>query len=170
MSETTNAELLIQHARPKPHRGRVATAFNWVLEALSAVLMIALVALVFANAASRYALSRPLPWTEDLVVNLLVWLAALGIVMGGMRQTLMCCDIVTSRLALRRARGLARICAVVGAAVMLYCAWLTFQYLQFFGGDLSPVLRIPKAVMIVAVVFAMLGLAATLLASMFRRR
>jgi hypothetical protein len=63
----------------------------------------------------------------------------------------------------------ARFCAGLGAAVMLYCAWLTFQYLQFFGADLSPVLGIPKGVIITAVLFSLLGLAATLIAALFRR-
>jgi TRAP-type C4-dicarboxylate transport system permease small subunit len=168
MSETTSAELMAGEEAHRPS-GKLAKAVTWSLEALAAVLMTALVALVFVNAASRYALSNPLPWTEDLVVNLLVWLAALGIVMAGMRQTLICCDVVTSRLAPGTARVVARSCAGLGAAVMLYCAWLTFQYLQFFGADLSPVLGIPKGVIIVAVLFSLLGLAATLIAALLRR-
>jgi TRAP-type C4-dicarboxylate transport system permease small subunit len=169
MSETTSAELLVEGADAQRPSGKLARAVNWVLEALAAVLMTVLVSLVFVNAASRYALSRPLPWTEDLVINVLVWLAALGIVMAGMRQTLICCDVVTSRLAPGTARIVARFCAGLGTAVMLYCAWLTFQYLQFFGADLSPVLGIPKGVIIVAVLFSLLGLAATLIGALFRR-
>jgi TRAP-type C4-dicarboxylate transport system permease small subunit len=169
MSKTTSAELTAGSADAHRPAGKLSKAVNWALEAAAAVLMTALVSLVFVNAASRYALSNPLPWTEDLVVNLLVWLAALGIVMAGMRQTLICCDVVTSRLAPATARIVARFCAGLGAAVMLYCAWLTFQYLQFFGADRSPVLGIPKGVIIVAVLFSLLGLAATLIAALFRR-
>lgn len=169
MSEITKAAIL--DAQVKPVRGAsIATFLNTLIEYASMVLMASLAVLVFINAASRYAFSAPLPWTEELVVNLLVWLAALGIVMAGMRQALICCDIVTQRVSIRKQRALTTFSALAGSAVMLYCAWLTWEYMAFFGDDLSPVMRLPKSIIIGAVFFALLGLAATLLVPLFRRR
>jgi TRAP-type C4-dicarboxylate transport system permease small subunit len=52
---------------------------------------------------------------------------------------------------------------------MLYCAWLTWQYLLLFGADRSPVVGMPKAVVISAVLLAVLGIAASLIVALFRR-
>ena len=169
MTEATSAGLVVEERTAQPRENRLLAATRWVLETASMVLMAALAALVFVNAASRYALSRPLPWTEEVVINLLVWLAALGIVMAAMRGALICCDVITDRLSAPNQKLLRRFCALLGAAVMLYCAWLTWRYLKFFGGDLSPVIGIPKGVVIAGVLVALIGIAATLVAAFFRR-
>lgn len=149
---------------------RLVAAINWIVETAAMILMASLAFLVFINAAGRYAFAAPLPWTEELAIYILVWLGALGIVMAGLRQTLICCDIVMGRLPLRRQRALAVFCAVAGAAVMTYCAWLTWIYLGLFGADRSPVLHLPKGIVIAAIFFALVGLAATLLVPIFKRR
>ncbi|MGB3389750.1 MAG: TRAP transporter small permease [Pseudaminobacter sp.] len=150
--------------------GRFSRALNFVLENLAMVLMAILTMLVFANAFSRYAFSAPLPWTEEAVTYLLVWLAAVGIIIAGLRQTLICCDIITDRLRPGRQRILGTACALLGSATMFYCAWLTWQYMQIFGADLSPVLRVPKGVLMMALLVALLGLAVTLLVPLFKKR
>lgn len=152
------------------HAGRFSRGLNFVLENLAMVLMAILTMLVFANAFSRYAFSAPLPWTEEAVTYLLVWLAAVGIIIAGLRQTLICCDIITYRLRPGRQRMLGGFCALLGSATMFYCAWLTWQYMRIFGADLSPVLRVPKGVLMMALLIALLGLAITLLIPLFRKR
>jgi TRAP-type C4-dicarboxylate transport system permease small subunit len=42
---------------------------------------------------------------------------------------------------------------------MFYCAWLAWEYLMVFGGDTSPILRMPKGIVIAALFAALLGLA-----------
>lgn len=153
-----------------PPRNRLVRAFNWVLETVAMLVMAALASLVFINAFSRYFLSAPLPWTEEVAVYLMVWLTACGIVMAGTRQALICCDVCTDRLGGRSQRILAGFCAILGSGVMFYCAWLTWQYLRLFGGDASPVLRMPKGVVILALFFAMVGLASTLLVPLFKKK
>ena len=169
MSETTSAELLLHDHEIRPPNKFVA-ALNWVLESLAMVVMAILAFLVFLNAASRYAFSAPLPWTEEVVINLMVWLTAIGILMAGMRQTLICCDIVTDRLSSGRKRVVASLCAILGSGVMFYCAWLAWEYLMVFGGDTSPILRMPKGIVIAALFAALLGLACTLLVPLFKRK
>lgn len=154
--------------RPKL-TGRIAAAVTWLFEVSAMILMALMAALVFANAVSRYALSRPLPWSEEVVTNLMVWLVAVGVVLAGMRQALICCDILTARLKPATYRILFIACSVIGAAAMAYTAWLTWEYLQFFGADRSPVLRMPKGIMIGAIFFALIGLTTTLVAAMFKK-
>lgn len=166
MTDITSA--MVQEETVSPNK--FVAALNWVLETLAMLVMAALAALVFLNAFSRYAFSTPLPWTEELAINLMVWLTALGIMMAGMRQALICCDIVTGRLAENRQRIVAGFCAILGSGVMFYCAWLSWQYLMIFGGDASPVMRLPKGIVIAGLFFALLGLAATLLVPLFKRK
>lgn len=173
MTDVDHVHLEDMSASPKESTGwlnSLASGLNWLLESLAMIVMAVLALLVFLNAFSRYVFSAPLPWTEEVAIYLMVWLTALGIVMAGIRQALICCDVVTGRLSAGRQRILAGFCAVLGSGVMFYCAWLTWRYLQFFGGDASPVLRMPKGVVILALFFALLGLAATLLVPLLKRK
>jgi len=149
--------------------GGIQRVISAILEWASVLLIGSLSVLVFANAFSRYMFANPLPWTEEVVVHLLTWVAAVGIVLAGMRQSLICCNILVDRLSTAQARVLAVVCAALGAVVMLIISWLTWRYLTIFGSDLSPVLRIPKAVIIGGLLFASLGLSAALLTSVLRR-
>lgn len=148
---------------------RLATALTRLLEVTAGVLMASLAALVLANAVGRYAFSRPLPWSEEIIGNLLVWIVAVGIVLAGMRQSLICCDILVSRINSRVQGVLAIVTGVVGAAVLFYCAYLTWEYMALFGRDISPILRIPKSVMIGGIFFALFGLATTVLGACLKR-
>ncbi|KKB86685.1 hypothetical protein VW29_00875 [Devosia limi DSM 17137] len=169
MSEASSAELLLHDHEIRPPN-KVVAALNWVVESLAMLVMASLAVLVFVNAFSRYAFSMPLPWTEEVVIYLMVWLTALGIIMAGMRQTLICCDILTDRLRSSRRRVLAVLSALLGSGVMFYCAWLSWEYLMVFGWDKSPVLRMPKGIVIAALFAALLGLACTLLVPIFKRK
>ncbi|MFC6486762.1 TRAP transporter small permease [Nitratireductor sp. GCM10026969] len=149
---------------------------NWIeagitvaLEWAATLLIGTLTALVFANAVGRYFLAKPLPWTEEMAINLLIWIAGVGIVLAGMRQSLICCNILSERMSGRQMRVLAAFCAFLGAVVMAYLSWLTWRYIGKFGSDLSPILKIPKYVGISGLFFATAGLTATLLLSIFKR-
>jgi TRAP-type C4-dicarboxylate transport system permease small subunit len=168
MSDAADLQAMPAPVQMHPSRlGRLATA---LLEWGAVLLMSALAALVLANALGRYLFATPLPWTEEVVINILVWLAGVGIVLAAVNRSLICCDIVSARLSGSGARVLALICGLLGAGLMLYFSWLTWRYLMIFGRDLSPVLQIPKAVSISGLFFGTLGLAATLLIQIFKRK
>ncbi|WP_082143757.1 TRAP transporter small permease [Nitratireductor soli] len=150
--------------------GNLLKGINFVLEAMAVVLISLLALLVFANALGRYLFAAPLPWTEEVVVNILVWVAATGIVLAALRQSLICCNILADRLPRRGTRFLAVGCAVLGAAVMAYFSWLTWQYLMIFGGDKSPILGLPKSIAITGLFFASAGLSASLAISILNRK
>ncbi|EAB6718152.1 TRAP transporter small permease [Salmonella enterica subsp. enterica serovar Newport] len=146
-------------------RGVTDKLMEWVC----VLLLGATTLLVLANALSRYILHKPLPWSEELVINMMVWLGAAGMVLATMRGLLITCDIVTMRLSPRLARGLNIATTLFSAVVMGIFSWLTYQYLMIFGGDLTPVLRIPKGWVIAGLLFTTAGVTLALLARLFRK-
>jgi TRAP-type C4-dicarboxylate transport system permease small subunit len=90
-------------------------------------------------------------------------------VIATMRGVLITCDIVTVRLPPKVGRAVAVSCTVFSAAVMAIFTFLTWQYLMVFGGDLTPVLRIPKAWVICGLLFTTAGVTIALIASLRRR-
>lgn len=140
-----------------------------LLELGAIVLMSALSLLVLVNALGRYAFAAPLPWTEEVVLNILVWIAAIGVILAGIKRSLICCEVIAARLGATSKRTTAAVCGVFGSLIMFYFSWLTWRYLLLFGADKSPILHIPKSVMILGVLAATLGLAATLLIPVFRQ-
>lgn len=168
---TDRTELEADEGPTPPRRpGPFERAITEVLEWAATALLFGLTILVFANAVGRYAFSSPLPWTEEVAINLMVWMVGVGVVLAGMRQSLICCNILFDRISSRGAVRLGLFCAVLGAAVMAYFSWLTWRYIGVFGKDLSPILGIPKYVGMSGLFFASVGLCATLLIHIFRRK
>ncbi len=54
----------------------------WTVEAAAALLVLAEVVLLFSGVVSRYALHRPLDWSDELASLLFLWLAMLGSVIA----------------------------------------------------------------------------------------
>ncbi|WP_224407667.1 TRAP transporter small permease [Afifella sp. IM 167] len=148
---------------------RAIARVNYGLEWMAVFLLGLLVVLVFANAMGRYLFTYPLPWTEEIVLILLVWIGGTGVLLAALRGSLICCDMVTERLGARPARIVAVLASLIGSGVMAYFAWLTFQYIQLFGGDLSPMLGLPKWIAMAGLLFATAGLSVTLIMPVFRR-
>lgn len=157
-------------AARRPYVTVAVGVLNKLLEATAVILMLSLTALVLSNALGRYFFNHPLPWTEEVVLVMLAWQMAVGIVLAGMRQSLITCDVLLERLPHRTKRAMATAVALLGAAAMGYFAVLTWQYLMLFGGDLTPILKIPKGAMIVALFCGGVGLSFSLLASAFARK
>jgi tripartite ATP-independent transporter DctM subunit len=61
---------------------RIEGALVWAVEAAAALLVLAEVALLFSGVVSRYALHRPLDWSDELASLLFLWLAMLGSVIA----------------------------------------------------------------------------------------
>ena len=134
-------------------------AVSWLLETAGMLLMTALSLLVLANATGRYFLNNPLPWTEEAVSILLVWIAAVGVVLAAGRGALVGCEIVTSRLLPPQAQALTRAISFVSALLMLGVAWFSWRYMNVFGRDVTPMLDIPKSWISGGLLAASLGMA-----------
>ncbi|MFM0052501.1 TRAP transporter large permease subunit [Caballeronia grimmiae] len=57
-------------------------ALVWAIEAAAALLVLAEVVLLFSGVVARYALHRPLDWSDELASLLFLWLAMLGSVIA----------------------------------------------------------------------------------------
>lgn len=143
---------------------------TWLLEGLAVVLMVTLTSLVLVNALGRYLFANPLPWTEEVVLVLLTWQMALGVLLAAMRHSLITCSILLDRMKGRTKRNVALVISLLGAGVMAYFSVLCWQYLMVFGGDVTPLLRIPKASLILALFCATFGLSLILILQIFARK
>ncbi|MBS9476040.1 TRAP transporter small permease [Ancylobacter radicis] len=132
---------------------------SWLVETAGVVLMAGLALLVLANATGRYFFASPLPWTEEVVSILLVWIAAIGVTLAAGRGALVGCEILTSRLRPRQARTLGRAISFVSALMMLIVAWYAWRYMGVFGRDTTPLLDIPKSWLSGGLLAAALGMA-----------
>ncbi len=132
------------------------------LEALAAALMGGIALLVLANALGRYLFDKPLPWSEELVITGMIWVASAGLLLGAIRGSLITCDVLVVRLPPRACRLLAVACGVIGAGALGFFAWQIKAYLGLFGGDVTPILRMPKGLGISALMVAMAGMGAVL--------
>ncbi len=151
MSETTGGSAL-------PPRQRLRAGVLWVIESAAVLLLITLVTLVLANSMSRYLMSAPLVWTEEVVKALLMWLGALGITVAALRGGLISCGIWSGKLAPVLQSRLRIFHNLIGIIVMGVLGWLASKYILLFGGDLSPILGIPKGVAISGIIGCAAGL------------
>ncbi|MBT0956853.1 TRAP transporter small permease [Alphaproteobacteria bacterium KMM 3653] len=144
-------------------KGPVARAAVRGTEMLAAGLMGSIVLLVLANALGRYLFDRPLPWSEEIVMTAMIWVASVGIVLGIVRGSLICCDVLVMRLPVRLRRMLGVVCGVLGGLTLAFFAMKIGAYLSLFGADVTPILRMPKGLGIAALMLSMAGMAAVLL-------
>ncbi len=90
------------------------------LEAVCALLMAAMVALVFGNVVLRYFFSTGLLISEELSRWMFVWMVFMGAVVVMRERGHMGTDMVVVRLPVRAQR----LCLLVAQVVMLYITWL----------------------------------------------
>lgn len=140
------------------HRWKFRGRLQWLVETAAIVLLVFLVGLVLANSLGRYLFASPLPWTEEVVTALLMWLGALGITIGALNNELISCAIWTRRLTGISKRALATgqsVFSVIAVAIVGFLAW---RYLGIFGADRTPILGISKAVAISGILATCAGL------------
>ncbi|MCF6367298.1 TRAP transporter small permease [Rhizobium halophilum] len=151
-------------------RSKLRGGLQWLVETSAIVLLVFLVALVLANSLGRYLFAAPLPWTEEVVTALLMWLGALGITIGALNNELISCSIWTRRLTGVSQHGLATLQAVFSIAVMAVVGVLAWRYLGTFGSDRTPILGISKAVAISGIFATCVGLGVAFLLNIVEGR
>jgi TRAP-type transport system small permease protein len=151
----TPSEILSQEVT---RRSKLRNAFQWLVETAAIVLLVVLVSLVLANSLGRYLFSKPLPWTEEVVTALLMWLGALGITIAALKNELISCAIWTQRLTGSSRYALAIFQSVFSIAVVALVGVLAWRYLGIFGSDRTPILGISKAVAISGILATCAGL------------
>lgn len=141
------------HAGPRRFR---------VEEVLGAFLMAAMVAVLFIQVVSRFALGSSLSWSEELARYLFIWLIFLCLGAVTVRGEHIAIDILTERLPAGAQRVLAQIC--LSLAVAINCALLAkgFQiaYVIADVGQTSAALSLPMWIVYAALPVGMVLTAA----------
>ena len=113
------------------------------IEAVSAVMVVALAVIVFVQVFNRFVLQTPLAWSEDLAMLLFQWVVFLGAALGVSRMRHFGIELVVRQLPERlrhRVELLTPIVMAVVALVMIFQGWtiLGFNRNRIFGTmDLS---------------------------------
>jgi len=127
-------------------------AINVVAEALGVAVLLTIVSVVFLNALGRYALGFVFIWGDELVLSLLPWLGMLGMFLSIRRRQIIRIDFFAQRLGLRMSSVLNFATHLFAAAVFLWLAIVSLQYLQFFGNDRTIYLGLRKGWFMAAMV------------------
>jgi TRAP-type C4-dicarboxylate transport system permease small subunit len=125
-------------------------ALDLVCEALAALLMVALSAIVFVGVVYRYVLVSPIPWTEEVARLCLVWVTFVGTYLAMRRGQHIVMDTAYVLLGPRGrfvcdVAGLAMLVAFLGVLV-----WYGAQYAAAFWKAPSPYLGFPMGLVYLA--------------------
>ncbi|MFC4000394.1 TRAP transporter small permease [Prauserella oleivorans] len=130
--------------RAEARAARAGLVADRILEALAALSLAAIIVLLFANATLRFAADMPLPWVEEIVTGLMLWLTMFGFVLGLRRHESITVRAFVTRLPMNVQVALKLVTDVVTAAVLLHLAWFALRYVLDFGSDATPYLRLPR--------------------------
>lgn len=135
-----------QHELDDPDRGLPLAdrVVNRAVEILGVGLLGTILAIVFANALSRYALNYSFVWAEELVIGLVPWLAVTGLFLSVRRRQMIRIEFFVARFDPAGQSLLAAGAQLLGAVMLAWLAWLGFNYVATFGGDRTPYLALPK--------------------------
>lgn len=108
-----------------------------LIEAVSAVIMVALTVIVFLQVFNRFVLKTPLAWSEDLAMMLYQWVVFLGAAIGVKRMRHFGIELVVRRLPspIRHSvELLIPLVMAIVALVMIFQGWtlLTFNWTRTF--------------------------------------
>jgi TRAP-type C4-dicarboxylate transport system permease small subunit len=140
MDEATKAAEL---SDPDLGASAIDRAINRVAEVLGVAVLVVLLGLVFGNAVGRYLGGNMIVWADEVVIALMPWLGMLGMFLSIRRRQVIRIDYFVDNMPPRVARAVLLFADVMSAAIFLYLAVISLQYVQLFGADKSIYLRIP---------------------------
>ena len=119
-------------------------AINRVAEVLGVVVLVTLIVLVFSNAVGRYLGGYMIIWADEVVISLMPWLGMIGMFLSIRRRQVIRIGYVVDKFPPRLGKAVLLFADVMSAAVFLYFAVISFQYVGLFGSDKTIYLRIPS--------------------------
>lgn len=118
-------------------------AINRFAEVLGVIVLVTLIALVFSNAVGRYLGGYMIIWADEIVISLMPWLGMIGMFLSIRRRQVIRISYVVDKFPPRLGKAVLLFADVMSAAVFLYFAVISFQYVGLFGADKTIYLRIP---------------------------
>src|SRR5436305_14404843 len=82
LSQAPGGEAAIKPPRRRSPASSLEASLGMLVEIPAALLVIAEIVILFAGVVARYALHRPLIWSDELASILFLWLAMLGAVVA----------------------------------------------------------------------------------------
>jgi TRAP-type C4-dicarboxylate transport system permease small subunit len=143
-------------------------AINRFAEVLGVIVLVTLIGLVFSNAVGRYLGGYMIIWADEIVISLMPWLGMIGMFLSIRRRQVIRIDYFVDKFPPRLGKAVLLFADVMSAAVFLYFAVISFQYVGMFGSDKTIYLRIPTGWFSSALVIGAGGAALAYLAHFVR--
>ncbi len=128
--------------RPRSLLASVETALGLLVEIPAALLVVAEVVILFAGVVARYALHRPLIWSDELASILFLWLAMLGAAVAFRRGEHMRMTAVVSGAGPATRAYLDFVATAAALAFLLLIAWPAYEYAYEESYITTPALQI----------------------------
>ena len=144
MTEAVGGEV----GQPPRRRSRLASiehALGMLVEIPAALLVVAEIVILFAGVVARYALHRPLIWSDELASILFLWLAMLGAAVAFRRaeHMRMTAVVASAKPAMRAYLDLVATSAAL--AFLLLIAWPAYEYAYEESYITTPALQITNS-------------------------
>jgi tripartite ATP-independent transporter DctM subunit len=147
---------------------RLAAALMRPLEAVSALLLTVIIALLLLGVAARYVFTVPMVWVDEIVSLSFLWLAMLGAVIAMHRNEHLRLTLMVEKLpeGLRGYVQAFALCAV--AATLMALAGPALEYTRDEWAIRTPELDMPNALRVAALAFGVLAMLALVLVFAWR--
>jgi TRAP-type C4-dicarboxylate transport system permease small subunit len=132
---------------------------NAIAEILGVAVLVVFATVVFVNAVGRYAGNFALVWGDEVVISLMPWLGMCGMFLSIRRRQIIRIDYFTDKLPPRTRTAATFFANVLSAAMFVYLAIVSLDFVQLFGGDRTIYLQIPTGLFTSSLVIGSLGAA-----------
>ena len=130
---------------------KVDRVINKIAEVLGVLVLGTIVGIVFCNACMRYLLNTSIIWAEEVVINIIPWLAVIGLFLAIRRKTVIRIDYFFEKLPEHIKRPLNILSQILCAAIFAYVSYLGFKHFRVFGSDTTPYLGLPVGIFTISI-------------------
>lgn len=141
---------------------------NKIVEIVGVSVLVAIVAVIFTNASSRYLLNTSFSWAEEIVQMLMPWLAMTGVFLSVRRGTVIRIDFFFEKIPDWLQGPVAYLGYSINVAVLALMAYVSLDFVRLFGGDVALYVQLPTGISTSALVFGTAGAAMAYLAEFYR--
>jgi len=141
---------------------------NRIVEIVGVGVLVSIVAVIFANASSRYLLNHSFSWAEEMVQMSMPWLAMTGVFLSVRRGTVIRIDFFFEKIPAWLQGPVAYFGYSINIAVLALMAYVSFDFVRLFGGDVALYVQLPTGLSTSALVFGTAGAAMAYLAEFYR--
>jgi TRAP-type C4-dicarboxylate transport system permease small subunit len=124
---------------------------NKIAEIMGVLVLGSIVAIVFCNACMRYLLNTSIIWAEEVVINIVPWLAFSGLFLAIRRQTMIRIDFFVDKFPEHIQRPLKILSQILCAIICAYFGWLGLRHFMVFGHDTTPYLGVPVGIFTISI-------------------